>query len=182
MLWYKSWLDTQLWFFLAICALVAQVIALYMSYPMDPLTTYPNGALGVLPHEMAQIRTGDFRSYIWVRWFSTTMLLIWPVFALRLAGTGLEGERGREYLLSLARPSFDAEFVAQRAAAVVPGPGIEHDPDLAARFGNGDLRAGETRAQSIREGSSRFAHQRSPVLLSPKLVARRIFFCSCRMP
>ena len=116
MLWYKSWLDTQLWFFLAICALVAQVVALYMSYPMDPVTTYPNGALGVLPHEMAQLRTGDFRGYVWVRWFSTTMLLIWPVFALRLAGTGLEGERGREYLLSL--PVSRRAIIATRLAVV----------------------------------------------------------------
>ena len=116
MLWYKSWLETRLWFFLACCALVAQVIALYMSYPMDPVTTYPNGALGVLPHEMAHIRTGDFRSYIWVRWFSTTMLLMWPVFALRLAGTGLERERGREYLLSL--PVSRRAIVATRLAVV----------------------------------------------------------------
>jgi hypothetical protein len=101
MLWYKSWLETQLWFFLATSLLAAQVLALYMSYPMDPLTSYPNGALGVLPHEMAQLRSGDFRGYIWLRWFSTTMLLMWPVFALRLAGTGLEARSGREYLLSL---------------------------------------------------------------------------------
>src|SRR5919109_616752 len=101
MLWYKSWLETQRWFLLAITLLAAQVLVLYMSYPMDPVTSYPNGALGVLPREMALLRTGDFRSYIWLRWFSTTMLLIWPVFTLRLAGTGLEGTRGREYLLSL---------------------------------------------------------------------------------
>jgi len=122
MLWYKSWLDTQLWFFLACSALVAQVIALYMSYPMDPVTTYPNGALGVLPHEMAQLRTGDFRGYVWVRWFSTTMLLIWPVFALRLAGTGLEGERGREYLLSL--PVSRRAIVATRLAVVFVEIGV----------------------------------------------------------
>jgi hypothetical protein len=115
-LWYKSWLETRLWFFLAISALVAQVIALYMSYPMDPITTYPNGALGVLPHEMARLRTGDFRGYVWVRWFSTTMLVIWPVFALRLAGTGLERERGREYLLSL--PVSRRAIVATRLAVV----------------------------------------------------------------
>jgi hypothetical protein len=83
---------------------------------MDPVTSYPNGALGVLPHEMAQLRTGDFRGYIWVRWFSTTMLLIWPVFALRLAGTGLERERGREYLLSL--PVSRRTVVATRLAVV----------------------------------------------------------------
>jgi hypothetical protein len=116
MLWYKSWLETRLWFFLASCFFVAQVIALYMSYPMDPLTTYPNGALGVLPDEMARLRTGDFRGYVWVRWFSTTMLLMWPVFALRLAGTGLEGERGREYLLSL--PVTRRAIVATRLAVV----------------------------------------------------------------
>ena len=80
---------------------VAQVLALYMSYPMDPVRSYPNGALGVTAAEMTRLRTGEFRGYIWVRWFSTTMLLFWPVFALRLAGTGFEEAGGREYLLSL---------------------------------------------------------------------------------
>ena len=101
MLRYKSWLDSQLWFYLGLMALSAQVIALYMSYPMDPATTYPNGALGVTAAEMTRLRTDEFRGYIWLRWFSTTMLLIWPVFAIRLAGTGLEESAGREYLLSL---------------------------------------------------------------------------------
>jgi hypothetical protein len=101
MLRYKSWLDTQLWFYLGLMALSAQVIALYMSYPMDPATTFPNGALGVTTAEMTRLRTDEFRGYIWLRWFSTTMLLIWPVFAIRLAGTGLEESAGREYLLSL---------------------------------------------------------------------------------
>ncbi len=101
MLRYKTWLDTQLWFYLGLMLLSAQVLALYVSYPMDPVQSYPNGALGVTDVEMAQLRTGEFRGYVWVRWFSTTMLLIWPVFALRLAGTGLEESAGREYLLSL---------------------------------------------------------------------------------
>ena len=101
MLWYKSWLETQRWFFLAMMLLAAQVIALYMSYPMDPITSYPNGAIGVLPLEMARVRTGDFESYVWIRWFSTTMILFWPVYAIALAGTGFEPAGGREYLLSL---------------------------------------------------------------------------------
>src|SRR3954469_7308667 len=101
MLWYKSWLDTQRWFLLGLMLLMAQVLALYMSYPMDPATSYPNGALAVSPAEMALVRLGDFRSYVWVRWFSTTMLLFWPVFAAVLAATGFEGAAGREYLLSL---------------------------------------------------------------------------------
>ena len=63
---------------------------------MDPVTTYPNGALGVLPAEMAQLRTGDFRGYVWVRWFSTTMLLFWPVYVIALAGTGFEAAGGRD--------------------------------------------------------------------------------------
>jgi hypothetical protein len=114
MLRYKTWLDTQLWFYLGLMLLSAQVLALYMSYPMDPVTSYPNGALGVTPPEMAQLRTGEFRGYIWVRWFSTTMLLIWPVFALRLAGTGLEESAGREYLLSL--PATRRRLVLSRLA------------------------------------------------------------------
>jgi hypothetical protein len=101
MLRYKWWLDTQLWFILAMGTLAAQVFALYMSYPMDPVTSYPNGALGVMGDEMARLRSGDFRGYVWVRWFSTTMLLFWPVFYLRLAGTGFEQSGGREYQLSL---------------------------------------------------------------------------------
>jgi hypothetical protein len=101
MLWYKSWLDTRRWFVLGLLALLGQVFALYMSYPMDPATTYPNGALGVSPAEMILVRAGDFRSYVWVRWFSTSMLLAWPVFAAALAGTGFEASSGREYLLSL---------------------------------------------------------------------------------
>ena len=101
MLRYKSWLDTRLWFFLGLTMLSAQVVALYVSYPMDPVTTYPNGALGVTAAEMASLRSDEFRGYIWLRWFSTTMILFWPVFAIRLAGTGLEESAGREYFLSL---------------------------------------------------------------------------------
>jgi ABC-type transport system involved in multi-copper enzyme maturation permease subunit len=101
MLWYKSFVETRRWFILAVLVLAAQVVALYVAYPMDPLTSYPNGALGVLPDEMARLRTGDFRGYVWVRWFSTTMLLFWPVFAIAMAGTDLESTAGREYLLSL---------------------------------------------------------------------------------
>ena len=101
MLWYKSWLDTQRWFILGMFALSAQVFVLYMSYPMDPLTTYPNGALGVSAAEMSVIRHGGFREYVWIRWFSTTMLLFWPVFVAAIAGSGFEPSAGREYLLSL---------------------------------------------------------------------------------
>ena len=45
----KWWLDTRFWFILGLMLLSAQVLALYMSYPMDPVTSYPNGALGVPP-------------------------------------------------------------------------------------------------------------------------------------
>ena len=101
MIWYKSWLDTQRWFLLGLMLPLGQVLALYMSYPLDPATSFPNGALGVSPAEMTLIRLGDFRSYVWVRWFSTTMLIFWPVFGAGLAGTGFERMAGREYLLSL---------------------------------------------------------------------------------
>jgi ABC-type transport system involved in multi-copper enzyme maturation permease subunit len=101
MLWLKWWIDTRHWFILGVLLLSAQVLAFYMSYPMDPATTFPNGALGVLPPEMPLLRGGDFRSYVWLRWFSTSMLLFWPLFAIALAGTGFEKPAGREYLLSL---------------------------------------------------------------------------------
>lgn len=123
----KWWLDTRFWFCLGLMALSAQVLALYMSYPMDPATSYPNGALGVTAAEMTRLRTGEFRGYIWVRWFSTTMLLIWPVFALRLAGTGFEDSGGRDYLLSLpatrrriAISRLTISAVQMVALAVVP--------------------------------------------------------------
>src|SRR5690606_19809450 len=76
---------------------------------------------------------------------------------------------------------LEAELVAQRAAAFMPGGGIEDDADLAARLGHADLRGREALAQAGREIDDR-GHQRNPVLLSPKLVARRIFFCNCRVP
>jgi hypothetical protein len=117
MLWYKWWLDTRLWSLLAVAMLAAQVLALYVSYPMDPQTSYPAGALGVLPAEMSQLRSGDFRGYVWVRWFSTTMLLMWPVYVLALAGTGFERAAGREYLLSL--PLSRRRIVATRMAVVL---------------------------------------------------------------
>ena len=46
MLWYKSWLETQHWFFLGLMLLAAQVVALYVAYPMDPLTSYPMARSG----------------------------------------------------------------------------------------------------------------------------------------
>jgi hypothetical protein len=101
MLHYKAWLDTQRGFYLSILLLAAQVVALFMSYPMDPIATYPNGALGVAADEMARLRTNDFRGYVWLRWFSTTMLVIWPFLAMWLTGTGFEKAAGREDLLSL---------------------------------------------------------------------------------
>jgi hypothetical protein len=101
MLWYKSFVETRPWCILAVTVLAAQVVALYVAYPMDPISSYPSGALGVLPDEMARLRTGDFRGYVWVRWFGTTMLLFWPVFVIAMAGTDLERHAGREYLLSL---------------------------------------------------------------------------------
>ena len=101
MLWLKWWVDTHRWFILGVCGLTAQVVAFYMSYPMDPKTTFPNGALGVLPIEMPLLRNSDFRSYVWLRWFSTSMLIFWPFIAIALAGTGFEQAAGREYLLSL---------------------------------------------------------------------------------
>lgn len=100
MLWYKSFVETRRWFMLGALLLMAQVVAMYVAYPADPVNAYPNGALGVLPDEMTQLRSADFRGYVWLRWFSTTMLLFWPVYAIALAGTDLEGG-GREYLLSL---------------------------------------------------------------------------------
>src|SRR5262245_21752632 len=117
MLWYKWWLDTRFWFLLGVTMLGAQMLALYVSYPMDPQTTYPNGALGVLSAEMSKICGDDFRGYVWLRWFSTTMLVMWPVYVLALAGTGFEQAAGREYLLSL--PLSRRRIVATRIAVVL---------------------------------------------------------------
>ena len=117
MLWYKSWLDTRHWFFLGLAVLAAQVVALFVAYPQDPREMFPNGALGVLPSEMEALRSGDFRGYVWVRWFSTTMLLFWPVYAMALAGTGFERSSGREYLLSL--PVTRRRIVLTRVGVVL---------------------------------------------------------------
>src|SRR3546814_6324195 len=53
--------------------------------------------------------------------------------------------------------SLEAELVAQRAAAVVPGVGREHDAHLATRHGHVDLGTLEARAQAIGERRRRLA-------------------------
>jgi hypothetical protein len=88
-----------------------------MSYPMDPKTTFPNGSPGVLPIEMPLLRNSDFRSYVWLRWFSTSMLIFWPFIAIALAGTGFEQAAGREYLLSL--PVSRSRAMLTRLAVVM---------------------------------------------------------------
>jgi ABC-type transport system involved in multi-copper enzyme maturation permease subunit len=117
MLHYKAWLDTRSGFILALLVLVFQVVALFMSYPMDPVTTFPNGALGVAADEMPRLRTNDFRGYVWLRFFSTTILVFWPFLAMRLAGTGFERAAGREYLLSL--PVRRWRVIATRLSVVL---------------------------------------------------------------
>src|SRR3546814_11465745 len=53
--------------------------------------------------------------------------------------------------------SLEAELVAQRAAAVVPGVGREHEAHLATRHGHVDLGTLEARAQEIGERRRRLA-------------------------
>jgi ABC-type sugar transport system ATPase subunit len=54
---------------------------------------------------------------IWLRYFSTAILVLWPFLAMRLAGTGFERAAGREYLLSL--PVRRWRIIATRLSVVL---------------------------------------------------------------
>ena len=101
MLWYKWWLDTQRWFILGVFALVAQVVAFYMSYPMDPQTTFPNGALGVLPAEMPLLRMAVSAATSGCGGSAPRCCFSGRSSRLRWRARGSSSAAGREYLLSL---------------------------------------------------------------------------------
>jgi len=84
---------------------------------------------------------------------------------------------------------FETELVAQHAASVVPVAGLELQPDFAARRGDSDAGFAEACAQAFGEHRRRFHQRGTPARAgpgatasSPNTLARRIFFCSCRIP
>src|SRR5690606_9374533 len=83
---------------------------------------------------------------------------------------------------------LEAEFVAQRAAGVEPVAGVQHQADLAARQRDLDRGLREARAELLREALDCHGHPRCSgvcapgTLPVPKVLLRRIFFCSCRIP
>src|SRR5690606_32154088 len=83
---------------------------------------------------------------------------------------------------------LEAELVAQRAAGLEPVAGVQHQADLAARHRDLDRGLREAGAELLREALDCHGHQRCSAVCAPgtlpvpKVLLRRIFFCSCRMP
>ncbi len=87
-LWYKAWRETRWFFRLGIMFLTASAFALYVGYPDDFSTRFPNGALAV-GADQARALLHDGRAYIWLSWFGTSLLLGLSFLALALGSTGL---------------------------------------------------------------------------------------------
>ena len=105
MIWYKAWTDTRRYFVSGITILFAMVLALYMSYPGDPGKEFPHGAIAVGVDQVRALAQ-DARSYIWLHWFGTTLLLYLSCLAIAVAGTGFApaasgGSKRGYYLMSM---------------------------------------------------------------------------------
>src|SRR5690606_2849882 len=77
---------------------------------------------------------------------------------------------------------LEAELVAQRERDVQPLAVRHLEGDLVAEAGNDDAGGREALAQAVGERLAVLVHPRTPWRSGPKLVPRRIFCCSCRMP
>ena len=88
MLWYRSWTETRWFFRIGLGLLMASALGLYVGYPDDYTQRFPNGALAV---SGAQVRAllHDGRTYIWLSWFGTSLLLGLSLLSLALASTGI---------------------------------------------------------------------------------------------
>jgi hypothetical protein len=86
--WYKSWTDTRGFFGIGLLFLTASALALFVGYPDDYAQRFPNGALAV-SGEQVRALLHDGRTYIWLSWFGTSLLLGLSFIALALASTGI---------------------------------------------------------------------------------------------
>jgi hypothetical protein len=87
-LWYKAWTETRRFFRLGVAFLVASALALYVGYPDDYAERFPNGAIAV-SGEQVRALLHDGRTYIWLSWFGTSLLLGLSLLSLALASTGI---------------------------------------------------------------------------------------------
>ena len=86
--WFRAWTETRRFFCLGLAFLVGSGLALYAGYPDDYATRFPNGAIAVSAADVRAL-LHDGRSYIWLSWFGTSLLLWLSILALALASTGL---------------------------------------------------------------------------------------------
>ena len=111
-LWRKAWTETQWYFRGGLAFLLASAVALYIGYPDNYTERFPNGAIAV-GSEQVRALLHDGRSYIWLSWFGTSLILGLSFLALALASTGIvrdsRGERGPRRGLR----ALDADLEAQ---------------------------------------------------------------------
>ena len=88
MLWYKAWTETRWFFRIGLVFLLASALALYAGYPDDYAQRFPNGAIAV-GGEQVRALLHDGRTFIWLSWFGTSLLLGLSFLALALASTGI---------------------------------------------------------------------------------------------
>jgi hypothetical protein len=130
--WYKSWSETRWFFGLGLAFLLANALALYAGYPDDYAQRFPNGALAVGAGEVRAL-LHDGRTYIWLSWFGTSLVLGLSFVALAVASTGIvkspEGGAAPGVAYALSMPVSRRKLAGVRvttgilelaAAAIVP--------------------------------------------------------------
>ena len=152
MLWYKAWTETRWFFRLGLLFLLASALALFAGYPDDYSQRFPNGAIAVSAEQVRAL-LHDGRTYIWLSWFGTSLLLGLSSLALALASTGIVKvpERnpapGVSYALSM--PVSRRRLAGVRMAAGYPRAGRRRHPALVARV---PARSPQRQSFPIREG------------------------------
>jgi hypothetical protein len=118
-LWYKAWTETRWFFSLGLTFLTASALALYAGYPDDYAARFPNGAIAV-GAEQVRALLHDGRTYIWLSWFGTSLLLGLSFLALALASTGIvrsaEGGPGPGVTYALSMPVSRRKLAGVRMA------------------------------------------------------------------
>lgn len=87
-LWHKAWTETRWYFRGGLAFLLASALALYIGYPDNYAERFPSGAIAV-GSEQVRALLHDGRSYIWLSWFGTSLILGLSFLALALASTGI---------------------------------------------------------------------------------------------
>jgi uncharacterized membrane protein YidH (DUF202 family) len=118
-LWHKAWTETRWYLHAGFTFLLASALALYIGYPDSYAERFPSGAIAVGVEQVRAV-LHDGRSYIWLSWFGTSLLLALSALALALASTGIvkdpEGGAAPGVAYALSMPVSRRKLASVRLA------------------------------------------------------------------